>query len=304
MKIFLSHSSEDKHIVRKFQFHLPNHIHVWLDENDLGLGEKFPAAIEKAITEECDFVIVFISKASERSRWVQREVEWALQREKELGRVFLLPLLLEDIRDEAQYPKLDEKLYLSCFEHSDGGVTLSARKLSDYLFAFVSRYFGKIKISPAQHYFEEMKDALMNYKERAYILHATLGDSIAVISTNEAAFNNFAKAVNDYNEFTSVFIPKLAGMPGKVRKFWGNNLANEMAELANFIETKAYREHVFALNTVRESVILCTEEETRLQQDIAKLDQEKNQLLATVSTTLQEVSSRSTTLLSKIEKEL
>jgi hypothetical protein len=46
-----------------------------------------------AIQEEADFVIFFLGREAMKSEWVRREFEWALEREKQSGRVFVLPVL-------------------------------------------------------------------------------------------------------------------------------------------------------------------------------------------------------------------
>jgi len=40
-----------------------------------------------------DFVIIFLGREAMTSEWVRRECEWALERKKQIGRVFFLPVL-------------------------------------------------------------------------------------------------------------------------------------------------------------------------------------------------------------------
>ena len=46
---------------------------------------------------ECNFFVVFISQSAIDSGWVRQEVEWAKQRESQLSRIFILPILLDGL---------------------------------------------------------------------------------------------------------------------------------------------------------------------------------------------------------------
>jgi len=78
MKIFFSHSSRDKPLVREIRSYLPPHIRAWIDEDDLLVGEDLEQSIKSAITSTADFLVIFIGADSIRSHWVKRELDWAL----------------------------------------------------------------------------------------------------------------------------------------------------------------------------------------------------------------------------------
>ena len=49
--------------------------------------------IRNAIQDEADFVIIFLSQEAMKSKGVRSEFEWALGIDKQIGRVFVLPVL-------------------------------------------------------------------------------------------------------------------------------------------------------------------------------------------------------------------
>jgi hypothetical protein len=145
VQIFLSHSSRDKALVREIRRHLPDHVKTWLDEEELLVGQDLEVSIKSAISEETDFVVIFLGKEAIHSEWVRRELNWSLEREKKIGRVFVLPVLLDDVWDEVEPEGFRDRLYLKCLDQSADGVRNLARQLSDNIFAWLSRNFDESK---------------------------------------------------------------------------------------------------------------------------------------------------------------
>ena len=88
----MSHSHRAKALVRAIHSYLPEYISAWwtvraLDSADIDMS------IRKAIQDEADFVIIFLGREAMKSEWVRRECECVLEREKQIGRVFVLPVL-------------------------------------------------------------------------------------------------------------------------------------------------------------------------------------------------------------------
>ncbi|MGF1547462.1 MAG: toll/interleukin-1 receptor domain-containing protein [Thiotrichales bacterium] len=306
MKVFLSHASETKALIKRLRAHLPSHIQVWLDEDELDLGVRFPHVIERAIREESDFVIVFLGEDALKSEWVEREMNWALEREQALRRGFLLPVLLDDVRDHYEaHPALKDRLYLECFDHSDAGLHLAAERLAQYLFAQVSRHFGLTRKPSRREFLDDLARDLTSYKEIAFRLHGALGDSLGVLARNPQAFNAVVQVVNDYNAFTETFIQRLGGHCQRVRDLWGSRLlAESCGELMRYIENDVYRGQVFALNEVRESIHRCDADRNLTPEEITRLDTEKDTLLATVRETLDVMKLKTSEFLAMLEKDL
>jgi hypothetical protein len=145
MRIFLSHSSRDKALVREIRSQLPRHINTWLDDDKLLIGGSLGPSIRQAIQEDADFVVIFLGREAVGSRWVQTEFQWALERERELRRVFILPILLDDIWSEIEPKEFQDRLYLKCFDQSATGVKAVADKLAEHVFAWLSANLDESK---------------------------------------------------------------------------------------------------------------------------------------------------------------
>ena len=95
--VFLSHSSQDKRLVRRIAQALQHRsINVWIDEAELQIGDSLVDRIAAAI-HQVDFVLAVISKHSYKSHWVQKELSLAMTREIEGKHVIVLPLLVHDV---------------------------------------------------------------------------------------------------------------------------------------------------------------------------------------------------------------
>lgn len=106
--VFLSHSSDDKPVVRKIADRLRQQgIRVWIDEAEIHVGESLIEKISEAI-HDTDFVAAIISKRSVNSSWVQKELSLAMTKEISGKRVVVLPILIE--RCELPF-FLSDKLY-------------------------------------------------------------------------------------------------------------------------------------------------------------------------------------------------
>jgi tetratricopeptide (TPR) repeat protein len=140
MKLFFSHSSKDKPLVREIRKQLPEHIRSWIDEKDLLIGDDVATSIRNTIDTRSDFVVLFLSISSVQSEWVRSEIEWALDRERDLGRSFILPIVLDAHSwDLVQPVSFRSRKYLLCTDFSEAGVARTAKELSNHLFAWLSR---------------------------------------------------------------------------------------------------------------------------------------------------------------------
>lgn len=140
MKIFLSHSSYHKPLVREVKQHLPEHVRSWIDETELLIGDNIKTSIREAIRTETDFVILFVDRRSVQSSWVQEEITWAMEHELQIGRTFVLPILLEpDAWNDLHPISLQGRKYIECFDFTEGAIRSVAHNLTSHLFAWISR---------------------------------------------------------------------------------------------------------------------------------------------------------------------
>lgn len=304
MKVFLSHASEDKSVVRKIRDCLPRHVRVWLDEDELDLGARFPQMIEKAIHEESDFVLVFLSHHAMQSDWVTREFNWALEREQQLQRIFVLPILLDDVRSKIKQGPLGNRLYLTAFDHSTAGLENTSQDISKNLFAQISRHFNTPTTATPADFLADLNRDFTAYQEIAYKLHAVMGDSVKVLATNATAFNTVARTVDEYNDYSTDFIQRLPEHCRKVKQYWGRNMGEDCCELVSFIEKEVYRGQIYALNEVREALNFYAGSDALSFEEVKSLDATKKMALDKVDDALHEMTRLSTRLMERIEREL
>lgn len=96
-KIFLSHTSFDKPIVRKFKKLLEEQsFDVWLDEDSILIGDSILKSIERGLLMT-DYVLLFISRKALESSWVEKEITAALTLEIEKKDNLILPIVIDEL---------------------------------------------------------------------------------------------------------------------------------------------------------------------------------------------------------------
>lgn len=108
-QVFLSHSSMDKEIVISVALDLNEKgITTWLDAFDILPGESIVSKINQGLSN-CEFVLLFLSKNSVKSKWVEKEWESILWDEINSNKIKIIPIKLED----CEIPKiLQTKKYI------------------------------------------------------------------------------------------------------------------------------------------------------------------------------------------------
>ncbi len=146
MRIFLSHSSRNKSLVREFRGMLPSFLNTWLDEDSLTWGESFPIELKTTIQSGVDFLIIFLDKDALNSKWVRQELEWAIQREKELKRTFILPILLEKVPPKKLPPEFSQRLFLRPRDFTRIAVEDLAKQATLKLFQLVVESYSSLEL--------------------------------------------------------------------------------------------------------------------------------------------------------------
>jgi len=125
-QIFLSYSSPDKEFARKLAGDLEkNGIRVWYDISEIKVGDSLISKITEAITNSA-YYGVFISKSSQKSIWVKKEL--SLMREKELRQKTskILPILIE----KTEIPnELKNRVYADFTKNYEDGLKKLLAKL-------------------------------------------------------------------------------------------------------------------------------------------------------------------------------
>jgi hypothetical protein len=95
MKIFISYSSNDKNIVKKFVQSIEDlKIRIWFDQWEIFICDSITSEIQEGLGQSSLLVIV-LSNSSTKSPWVQKELNAVLIKEIESKKVVILPALIE-----------------------------------------------------------------------------------------------------------------------------------------------------------------------------------------------------------------
>ena len=99
-EVFLSHSHQDKKALEKLAQTLVLHgVPVWYSESNIKGAQEWLDEIGEAL-ERCDWFVVLLTPAAVNSKWVKRELTYALDEQRYEGRI--VPLLVK----ECEYKKL------------------------------------------------------------------------------------------------------------------------------------------------------------------------------------------------------
>lgn len=135
-RAFICYSTTDQAFAHRLAVELKKQgIDAWIDEVQLRAGDSLIHTIGSALSQS-DYVLAVISRASNQSEWVRRELGVALTREFREKKVVVLPLLLDTYELP---PFLSDKLYVDFFHHRD-----------DRLFAIALDRVLRV-LAPGQH---------------------------------------------------------------------------------------------------------------------------------------------------------
>lgn len=110
IKVFLSHSHDDKDFVKKLNEELEkNNIRTWYDDKDMDIGDILSVAISEGIKQSWCFLIV-VSQNALKSGWIEYELNEAYHDHITLKKK-ILPVLYGDISDEQIPERLKKHLY-------------------------------------------------------------------------------------------------------------------------------------------------------------------------------------------------
>ena len=95
-RIFFSYSSVDGDIARKVAYGLrKENFDIWMDQFEIAHGDNVYEKIKEGI-KSADFFLYFMSKGSQNSEWVQRELDiMILNRLRFERRVKIIPIMLD-----------------------------------------------------------------------------------------------------------------------------------------------------------------------------------------------------------------
>ena len=128
-KLFLSHSSRDKDLVISVALDLNEKgITTWLDAFDILPGESIVSKINQGL-ENCEFILLFLSKNSVSSNWVMKEWETILWDEINSNKIRIIPIKLQD----CEIPKiLQTKKYIDFSIDYNSGINQLINTIIEY----------------------------------------------------------------------------------------------------------------------------------------------------------------------------
>jgi hypothetical protein len=311
MKIFLSHASVSKELVRRLTGRLPVHVERWLDQDELKTGQKFARHIEAGIRSDCDFLVVFIDAAALESDWVRREVGIGLARQQDLQRPFVLPVLIGDVRERMHEIGLParEWLYLDARDLSDAGIAASADALQAELFKHASELVERLRNTDRRALIDTFATELAEYEQVAFRWVASMTNPIDVLIHVQASVDHMSRCLADYNAVSDRFIPRLSLHRDRLTAAWHDHraLCRHIGALIDQVEDGVYRGALFALNEVlgmlHEDMVADAEDRLGPEQ-LARHEARKGELLAAARSALDEMTHDASDLVGDLTAEL
>jgi hypothetical protein len=156
-RVFLSHSSKNKPIARDLATWLKGFdLEVWFDDWEISVGDSIVDKVFSALSTS-DTLVILLSRASVKSRWVSEELNSSVMRQLSDGGVRVLPALLEtctvpaslrhikyaDFRKKNGHAELIESL------QPTAGLWNSLRKLFDTFCYDLSKFNRRGSVAPA-----------------------------------------------------------------------------------------------------------------------------------------------------------
>jgi uncharacterized protein YjbI with pentapeptide repeats len=93
---FISYASKDHAFAERLHADLQNNgVRCWFAPEDMKIGDEFRSRIDTSIQVH-DRLLLILSEHSIKSRWVQKEVETAFEKEAKENRLVLFPIRLDE----------------------------------------------------------------------------------------------------------------------------------------------------------------------------------------------------------------
>jgi hypothetical protein len=134
----------------------------------------------------------------------------------------VLPVLLQDVGADMKVLGIDpgQMLYLDATDPSDEGIAASARTLADELFKHCSVLVESLRKADRRAMLDALSAEVNEYKQVVFRWQASMGNSLAVLSVNQAAFDHVRDSLAAYNEVSERFIPRLALHRDRITSAW------------------------------------------------------------------------------------
>ena len=206
----------------------------------------------------------------------------------------------------SQIGPLADRLCLDACDTSEVGVASAAERLAEQLFALTSRMIVTQRGLGRRGLLDAFARELAAYKQVAFMWRQLLGNSLPVLSTNQALFDQVAAAVKDYNRVSDDFIPRLTLHRDRLTSAWSEHrgLCDDVRELVEQVEEQVYRGAMLRLNRVHEMVHALVAGGAADAATLGGYGAEQQAILTETAEALEDMSKRSTHLISALEREI
>lgn len=144
LELFGCHASPDKYTVYAMMRELQVHLHgttTWIDEKEIGAGQNLSAVIKSVVGRSRQLVIAFLTPTSVGRQWVKQEVKWALDQETAQARTILLPVVIDETRQDvletiktdwepALYKAITDRFFIQVNDFTEAEMKLKAQQLA------------------------------------------------------------------------------------------------------------------------------------------------------------------------------
>ena len=167
MKLFVSHPSFEKNNIKKIIEYLPPVINTWLDERNLGWGDKLEDTFEKVIKTEMDYVLVFISGDRSMNTWVLKELNWALEHQEKIGRTFVLPIVMPSVGMAVGdlYPEVASLKFIRVYAYDDPSFKTAADMVTQQILGLVLNDLERVYNPKDINYAKVMNQASLTVED-------------------------------------------------------------------------------------------------------------------------------------------
>lgn len=257
MRVFISHAWEDKPLALELST-LPEFVHAWVDIQELSGGQALDPTIITAI-EDSHVFLVLVSQNSVAKDWVVKEIDWALDREAQKDRVFVLPIVIDAELDlESCRPPFSHfaaRLFIDASDRSEAGIAASRSAIANTLFRWASDWLEQLEPKGDSHrrFAEQLERDLVEFQVRLFAVKAALAWPLTTLVKDDAVAH-LIKVKDSYNEYAEAFIPRMAEMDGELRWRFGVSAVRGFTQLSTFIRNDVFHGAAFALNDVIESI--------------------------------------------------
>ena len=277
MKIFLSHASESKPLVRQLTEPLPAHVSIWLDRDAMAPSQRFDRRIRAAI--ERSATSCWCSSTSTRSppTGSGRNRDGAAAPGRAAAHL-RHPVLLREVQGALASLGLDpqETLYLDATDLSDAGIAASARTLAEELFKHCSMLVETLRNADRRRLLDDWAGELTEFQQAAFRWQASMQHNLAVLSGNRG-LRPRARHAGRYNPRGGSLHPRLALHRDRITAAWHDrrSLCEDMRDLVAAVEVDVYRGALFRLNEVLGALQRLADGGAATPEEIARLDTEE-----------------------------